>query len=45
MGGSRDQVAGIRRTYVDQSRVIVPIGERIAAGGVNQTVNRLSSEG
>lgn len=31
MGQSRDQVARIRRTYVDQTRVIVAIGERIAA--------------
>ena len=35
MGWSVDQVSTIRRLYVDQARVIVAIGERIAAGGVN----------
>lgn len=30
MGWSPDQVSGIRRVYVDQARVIVAIGERIA---------------
>ncbi len=30
MGWSPDQVAGIRRVYVDQSSVIVAIGQRIA---------------
>lgn len=30
MGWSPDQVAGIRRVYVDQRRVVVAIGERIA---------------
>ena len=32
MGWSPEQVAGIRRTYVDQARVIVAIGQRIDAG-------------
>ena len=30
MGWSIEQVVGIRRTYVDQHRVFVAIGERIA---------------
>lgn len=44
MAWSVERVAGIRRVYVDQARVIVAIGERIATGtngeGVNHTVNR-----
>ncbi len=32
---SVEKVSGIRRTYVDQSRVIMAIGERIATNGVN----------
>lgn len=44
MGWSPQRVGNIRRTYVDQSRVIVAIGQRIAAGGVNRVVNR-SGEG
>jgi integrase len=40
MGWSVEQVSGIRRTYVDQSRVVVAMGERISQGGVNRTVNR-----
>lgn len=40
MGWSPDQVADIRRVYVDQARVVVAIGERIAAGGVNRAVNQ-----
>lgn len=35
MAWSVEKVSGIRRTYVDQSRTIVAIGERIARGGVN----------
>lgn len=35
MAWSVEKVSGIRRTYVDQSRVIVAIGERIANGAVN----------
>ncbi|MGB7371748.1 MAG: site-specific integrase [Erythrobacter sp.] len=40
MGWSVEKVSGIRRTYVDQSRVIVAIGERISRSGVNASVNR-----
>lgn len=40
MGWSVEQVSGIRRTYVDQSRVVVAMGERISQGGANRTVNR-----
>lgn len=40
MAWSPQRVASIRRTYVDQSHVIVAIGERLAAGRVNQAVNR-----
>jgi integrase len=40
MGWSPDRVSGIRRTYVDQSRVIVAMGERISRSGVNASVNR-----
>jgi hypothetical protein len=40
MGWSPERVAGIRRTYVDDGRVVVAIGERIKAGTVNRTVNR-----
>ncbi|MFO6446031.1 tyrosine-type recombinase/integrase [Erythrobacter sp. NE805] len=40
MGWSVEQVSGIRRTYVDQSRVVVAMGERISQGGVNRPVNR-----
>ncbi|MFN3315153.1 MAG: hypothetical protein ACK46Q_17100, partial [Hyphomonas sp.] len=35
MGWAVEKVSGIRRTYVDQSRVIVAIGERISRGAVN----------
>ena len=31
MGWSRDQVAGIRKVYVDGSKVVMAIAERIAA--------------
>ena len=44
MGWSPQRVGNIRRTYVDQSRVVVAIGQRIAAGSVNRRVNR-SGEG
>jgi len=40
MGWSVEKVSGIRRVYVDQSRRIVAIGERIAQGSVNRSVNR-----
>jgi integrase len=40
MGWSPQRIGNIRRTYVDQSRVVVAIGQRIAAGGVNRIVNR-----
>jgi coenzyme F420-reducing hydrogenase gamma subunit len=40
MGWSVDQVSGTRRTYVDQSRVVVAMGERTSQGGVNRTVKR-----
>jgi integrase len=40
MGWSPERVSNIRRTYVDQSRVVVAIGQRIAAGGVNRAVNQ-----
>lgn len=40
MAWSVEKVSGIRRTYVDQSRTIVAIGERIARGSVNPSVNR-----
>lgn len=35
MGWAAEKVSGIRRTYVDQSRAIVAMGERIAGAGVN----------
>ena len=35
MAWSVEKVSGIRRTYVDQSRAIVAIGERIMKSGVN----------
>ena len=35
MAWSIEKVSGIRRTYVDQSRAIVAIGERIRKAGVN----------
>lgn len=35
-----EKVSGIRRTYVDQSRAIVAIGERIMKAGANRRVNR-----
>lgn len=35
MAWSVEKVSGIRRTYVDQSRTIVAIGQRIATRGVN----------
>lgn len=44
MGWSVETVSTIRRVYVDQARVVVAIGERIASGtngdGVNRPVNR-----
>lgn len=40
MAWSVEKVSGIRRTYVDQSRAIVAIGERIMKSSVNQPVNR-----
>lgn len=40
LGWSPEQVGTIRRTYVDDARVVVAIGERIASRGVNRTVNR-----
>lgn len=40
MGWSPDRVNNIRRTYVDQSHVVVAIGRRIATGGVNPAVNQ-----
>jgi integrase len=44
MAWSVERVAGIRRVYVDQARVVVAIGLRIATGtngeGVNPSVNR-----
>ena len=40
MGSSVEQVSGIRRTYVDQSRVVVAMGDRISQGGVNRIANR-----
>lgn len=45
MGWSPEQVGTIRRTYVDQTRVVVAIGDRIAAGGVNHPVNRSGGAG
>lgn len=44
MGWSREQVSGIRKTYVDQSAVIVAIGERIRQAAVNQPVNSVSHD-
>lgn len=41
MGWSAERVADIRKVYVDQRAVVVALGRRIAAGGVNQPVNRL----
>ncbi|MEC8715649.1 MAG: tyrosine-type recombinase/integrase, partial [Pseudomonadota bacterium] len=35
MAWSVEKVSGIRRTYVDRSRAIVAIGERIMKGSVN----------
>jgi hypothetical protein len=40
IGWSVEQVSGIRRTNVDQSRVVVAMGERISQSGVKRTVNR-----
>lgn len=40
MGWATERVANIRRVYVDQARVVVAIGQRIAAGGVNHPVNQ-----
>ena len=40
MGWAVERVSTIRRVYVDHARVVVAIGERIAAAGVNRTVNR-----
>lgn len=39
MGWAVDDVSTIRRTYVDQSHVVVAIGERIAQSSVNRPVN------
>jgi integrase len=44
MGWSPEQVGTIRRTYVDDARVVVAIGERIANSAVHRTVNRSTSE-
>lgn len=44
MGWSREQVADIRRVYVDQSRVVVAIGERIAARNKQASVNRVVNQ-
>ncbi|MEG3153487.1 site-specific integrase [Sphingomonas sp. RB1R13] len=41
MGWAPERVSHIRRVYVDQARVVVAIGERIAATAVNRTVNRV----
>ncbi len=41
LGWATDRVANIRRVYVDQARVVVAIGQRIAAGSVNRFVNRI----
>ena len=40
MGWAPDKVARIRRVYVDQSSVIMAIGERIRRSSVNRAVNR-----
>lgn len=40
MGWSPERVGNIRRAYVDQARVVVAIGERIAAGTNRYPVNR-----
>lgn len=40
MGWAPDKVARIRRVYVDQSSVIMAIGERIKRSSVNRAVNR-----
>ena len=40
MGWTVDQVATIRRLYVDQERTVVAIGERLANSRVNGTVNQ-----
>jgi hypothetical protein len=44
MGWSPEQVGTIRRTYVDDARVVVAIGERIANSAVHRTVNRSTAE-
>lgn len=44
MGWSPERVGRIRRVYVDQSRVVVAIGERIATGTVNRIVNRSEAD-
>lgn len=48
MGWSPDRIATIRRIYVDQARVVVAIGQRIASGtngdSVNRAVNRSGSD-
>jgi integrase len=41
MGWSVDRVATIRRLYVDQAKVVVAIGARIAAGTNGHRVNRV----
>jgi hypothetical protein len=38
MAWSPEQVATIRRVYVDQSRVVVALGERISTGRVKRSV-------
>jgi integrase len=40
MAWSVDRIAQIRRVYVDEARVVVAIGRRIAGAGVNRPVNR-----
>lgn len=44
MGWPLERVSGVRRTYVDQSRVVVAMGERISQGGGNRTANREEAE-
>lgn len=45
MGWAADKVARIRRVYVDQSGMIVAIGERVARSSVNRTVNHRDTAG
>lgn len=44
MGWAPEQVGTIRRTYVDDARVVVAIGERIATSTVNLFVKRSSGD-